>query len=201
MSRRPRTGNDARRYDELEAGVGAARTRDPAAVGQLVTAASKFVFRRALVQARDTADAEDVTQEVMIKMLRQLDSLPDDGARIAAWLHRVTRNAAVDRFRRRSPLDRASDGPLADMPAPAATEPAQAAERAEMTDFLLGLLRRLPSRQREVFDLVELQGMAIMDVASELRIRASSVRGSLLKARRRLRREMLTVWPEEGSEQ
>ena len=173
---------------------------DPAGIKEFFTAASKIVFRRALVQVRHTADAEDVTQEVMIKMLRQLDSLPDEGVRIAGWLHRVTRNAAVDRFRRRSPLDRAGDGTLADVPAPAATEPAELAERAEMSEFLLRLLRRLPSRQREVFDLVELQGMAIMEVASELRIRASSVRGSLLKARRRLRREMLTVWPTEGGE-
>ena len=137
----------------------------------------------------------------MIRMLRHLASLPDDGQRIAAWLHRVTRNAAMDRFRRRSPLDRAGEGTLEDLRAPGTSEPALAAERQELSDLILGLLRHLPRRQREVFDLVELQGMALTDVASELGIRASSARGSLFKARRRLRRELLAVWPGAGGAQ
>ena len=44
-------GNDSRRYDELEASVADARAGDPVATEQLVVAASRFVFRRALVQA------------------------------------------------------------------------------------------------------------------------------------------------------
>ena len=54
----------------------------------------------------------------------------------------------------------------------------------------------LPSRQREVFDLVELQGIPATEAAEILGIRATSVRGNLFKARRNLRRRILNVWPD-----
>ncbi len=180
--------------------LAAARNGDAAAVEELVAFAARFVYRRALVQVGRPHDAEEVVQEVMLKMLRRIDSLPQEGKRIAGWLHRVTRNTAIDRFRKQPPLQRADAEVLAELAAPAETEPADRAGRQELVDLLLDFLGELPRRQREVFDLVELQGIAISDVASELRIRPSSVRGSLFKARRRLRQRMIAVWPGAGDE-
>lgn len=187
-------------HDRLAALVAAARDGDDMAVEQLVAFAAKFVYRRALVQVGRSHDAEEVVQEVMMKMLRRIDSLPQEGRRIAGWLHRVTRNTAIDRFRKQPPLQRADAEVLAELAAPAETEPADRAGRQELVDLLLDFLGELPRRQREVFDLVELQGISISDVASELRIRPSSVRGSLFKARRRLRQQMIAVWPDAGDE-
>lgn len=180
--------------------LAAARNGDAVAVEQFVAFAAPFVYRRALVQVGRPHDAEEVVQEVMLKMLRRIDSLPQEGKRIAGWLHRVTRNTAIDRFRKQPPLQRADAEALAELAAPAETEPADRAGRQELVDLLLDFLGELPRRQREVFDLVELQGIAISDVASELRIRPSSVRGSLFKARRRLRQRMIAVWPGAGDE-
>lgn len=198
------SGRGAREHerlqDRLAALVAAARDGDDIAVEQLVAFAAKFVYRRALVQVGRSHDAEEVVQEVMMKMLRRIDSLPQEGTRIAGWLHRVTRNTAIDRFRKQPPLQRADAEVLAELAAPAETEPADRAGRQELVDLLLDFLGELPRRQREVFDLVELQGISISDVASELRIRPSSVRGSLFKARRRLRQQMIAVWPDAGDE-
>ncbi|MDE0690942.1 MAG: sigma-70 family RNA polymerase sigma factor [Gammaproteobacteria bacterium] len=194
MSVRGETDGDSL-HMQLAKRLAAARNGDAVAVEELVAFAAKFVYRRALVQVGRPHDAEEVVQEVMMKMLRRIDSLPQEGKRIAGWLHRVTRNAAIDRFRKRPPLERADAEVLAELAAPAETEPADRAGRQELVDLLLDFLGELPRRQREVFDLVELQGIAISDVASELRIRPSSVRGSLFKARRRLRQRMIAVWP------
>ena len=199
MSGRGATEHD-RLHVRLAALVAAAREGDAVAVEQLVAFAAKFVYRRALVQVGRPHDAEEVVQEVMLKMVRRIDSLPREGKRIAGWLHRVTRNAAIDRFRKQPRLQRVDAEVLAELAAPEETEPAGRAGRQELVDLLLGFLGELPRRQREVFDLVELQGISINDAASELRIRPASVRGSLFKARRRLRQRMIAVSPDFGGE-
>ncbi len=199
MSVRGETDGDSL-HMQLAKRLAAARNGDAAAVEQLVAFAAKFVYRRALVQVGRPHDAEEIVQEVMMKMLRRIDYLPQEGKRIAGWLHRVTRNAAIDRFRKRPPLQRADAEVLAELAAPSETEPADRAGRQELVELLLDFLGELPRRQREVFDLVELQGISINDVASELRIRPASVRGSLFKARRRLRQRMIAVWPDVGDE-
>ena len=66
----------------------------------------------------------------------------------------------------------------------------------KLAGLLDTFLRELPHRQREVFDLIELQGMPAKEVARLMGIRAASVRGSLFEARRTLRRRILAVWPD-----
>ena len=68
--------------------------------------------------------------------------------------------------------------------------------RRELAGLLETLMRELPHRQSEVFDLIELQGVPAKDVAKLIGIRPASVRGSLFKARRTLRRRILAAWPD-----
>ena len=109
----------------------------------------------------------------------------------------MTRNAAADRFRQRARQRHAVDsenilsGAVADN-----ADPVGDAERSELGDLLKASFRDLPRRQREVFDLVELQGIPATQAAEILGIRATSVRGNLFKARRNLRRRILDVWPD-----
>ena len=178
-----------------------ARARDDdSALSDLIDAAAPVVRRWAMVQTGDAADADDVTQEVLIRMIRNLDALPEP-PRLAGWLYTVTRNAAADRFRSRSRQRTAADSE--DILASAVSDsadPRSDAERNELGELLLSAFHELPSRQREVFDLVELQGVPATEAAEMLGIRATSVRGNLFKARRNLRRRILTVWPDVGED-
>ena len=169
---------------------------DDNALSDLIDAIAPVVRRWALVQAGDATEADDVTQEVLIRMIRNLDALPEP-PRLAGWLYTVTRNAAADRFRSRSRQRTALDSEaiLASAVSDSAN-PASDAERDELGDVLRVAFDELPSRQREVFDLVELQGIPATEAAEMLGIRATSVRGNLFKARRNLRRRILTVWPD-----
>ncbi|MCY4060269.1 MAG: sigma-70 family RNA polymerase sigma factor, partial [Gammaproteobacteria bacterium] len=159
-------------------------------------AAAPVVSRWALVQAGNAADADDVTQEVLIRMIRNLDALPEP-PRLAGWLYTVTRNAATDHFRSRSRQRTAADSEdILESAVSDIANPASDAERGELGDVLRAAFDELPSRQREVFDLVELQGIPATEAAGILGIRPTSVRGNLFKARRNLRRRILTVWPD-----
>lgn len=169
---------------------------DDAALRDLIDATAPVVRRWALVQTGDATEADDLTQEVLIRMIRNLDALPES-PRLAGWLYTVTKNAAADRFRSRSRRREATDSEnILDAAASDAPNPATDAEHGELGDLLQASFRRLPRRQREVFDLVELQGIPATQAAEILGIRATSVRGNLFKARRNLRRQILAVWPD-----
>lgn len=169
---------------------------DDNALSDLIDAAAPVVRRWALVQTGDATEADDVTQEVLIRMIRNLDTLPEP-PRLAGWLYTVTKNASADRFRSRSRQRAAADSEdILESAVSDGANPASDAERGELGDLLLSAFHELPSRQREVFDLVELQGIPAIEVAEILGIRATSVRGNLFKARRNLRRRILTVWPD-----
>ena len=171
-----------------------AREGDDAALAELVKASARFVHRWALVQMGDAAEADDLTQDVLIRMIQNIDALPDP-TRYAAWLYRVTRNAATDRFRRRARW-RVDAGTDPDSLVSTGSVPEADAAGGEIRRLLHGLFRDLPRRQREVFDLVELQGVPATEVAELLRIRPASVRANLFKARRNLRRRILSSYPE-----
>ena len=174
-----------------------ARGGDRGALEGLVDEAAAMVRRWALVHTRDRHDADDVMQEVLIQMIRKQDALPA-GTALRRWLYVVTRNAATDRLRRRSRLARVTVDvdSLADMTAPAAAEPEPTVAGIELRALLGVFFNELPRRQREVFDLVELQGLPAVQAAELLGIRASSVRTNLFKARRRMRKRILAAWPE-----
>ena len=177
-----------------------ARSGDDAALHRLVEDVGRIVRRWALVQTGNPADADEVTQEVLIRMIRYRDALPEP-ARLSGWLYTVTRNAAADHFRKgtrgRELTDSADtlEAAASDVP-----DPAREAARGELGGLLNASFKGLPRRQREVFELVELQGVPAVEAAEILGIRATSVRGNLFKARRNLRRRILAAWPDIGED-
>lgn len=169
-----------------------ARRGEEEALERLVEAAYPFVRRWALVHTGDPAEADDLTQDVLITMIRTLDSYRG-GAAFSTWLYSVTRNAAMDRHRRvrrRQRLTEDDRTRVALEPTPSPS-PSDEVEREQLRTLLTRYLRSLPERQREVFDLVELQGMATAQAAELMGIEPVSVRAHLFKARRHLRAVIL----------
>lgn len=177
--------------------VGRAREGDEAALEGLVRTAYPVVRRWALVRTGDPVEADDLTQDVLIRMIRKLDSY-EGGSAFATWLYSVTRNAALDRLRgrrRRERVEEEARTRLHLMPS-AAEDPARAVEGREVERVVTLFFEELPERQREVFDLVELQGMSTARVAALLGIEPVSVRANLFKARRTIRERILESMPE-----
>lgn len=155
------------------------------------------VRRWSLVQTGDPTDADDLTQDVLIQMIRKLDTFHGD-AQFETWLYSITRNAALDRFRSSDRTKRRVADPrtYVQIVPQAAEDPSQRVEREELGSMLRCFFEELPDRQREIFDLVELQGFGASDVAERLGIEPVSVRANLFKARRRLRTRILELRPE-----
>lgn len=142
-----------------------------------------YRFARSLLG--NPADAEDATQEVLLRLWNHLPTLRLFHVR--AWLFRTTRNYCLDQLRRRNPTL-----PAEDEEAPVETEdvdavdPSQAADQATRLAQAHEVLRRLPEAQRSVFVLYEVNGLRYREIADALEIPLNTVKIRLLRARQHL---------------
>jgi RNA polymerase sigma-70 factor, ECF subfamily len=151
------------------------------------------VVRLCRLLLADPHEAEDVAQEVFIKLLRALQTETRTIAWVP-WLTRVTVNACRDRRRsgwwRWRHVRRHTDGPnapsLPDPPSYGPTPEEEALSR-EARGRIWQAFRELPSRQQEVFALRYLEGWSTEAVANTLGLSAGSVKQHLFRAVHRLR--------------
>lgn len=174
-----------------------AQSGDRDGLRKLVEGVYPMVHRWALVRTGDPTDAEDLTQDVMIQMLRKLESYRGT-AQFSTWLYTVTRNAASDRFRRAKRQSGLTEDPRTVEAVTPFEQPGMDAQMdgREVAGMVKVFFQDLPARQREVFDLIELQGLTSAEAAERLGIEPVSVRANLFKARRTLRFRILEAAPE-----
>ena len=171
---------------------------DESAFATLVTRYHPAVFRWALIFASDPDEAEDIAQESFVTMHRQLSQYRSDGT-LDAWLYRITRRAAGQMRRTRKRRRGLALSPAAQ---PASyvynTDPGGRVDRERVTEMIRDLFAELPPRQREIFDLVDLQGFTPVEAAERTGMKAVSVRANLFKARKAIRTSILATHPSYG---
>jgi RNA polymerase sigma-70 factor (ECF subfamily) len=172
-----------------------AATGDDAAFTTIVTRFQPAVFRWALMFARDPDEAEDITQEVFVRVHRQIGDYRSDGP-LDAWLYRVVRSTALQMRRTRTRRARLILTPSA-RPAQGVytTDPGGRVDRERAASIIHELFAGLPSRQREIFDLIDLQGLTPAEAAERTGMKAVSVRANLFKARKSIRESLLSRHP------
>ena len=139
-----------------------------------------------------TEEAEDITQDVFIKLWQRRREIDAEGTR--AWLLKVTRNACFDRLRRRQTAARV----FADDPDDRAVETVSIADpdpeaRAAAADFRRQLrfaLERLSDPMKSIVILREIQGLRYQEISDVLDVPLNTVRVYLHRGRRRLREEL-----------
>lgn len=148
---------------------------------------------RYLTRLVGAADAEDLTQSVMLKVSEGLPAFRGDSS-ISTWIYRIATNAAMDRLRRRTvepqgEPDLESDETEA---APGAQAPSaeEVAIRDEMNACLREFIERLPENYRAVMVLSELEGFRNEEIAAVLGVTLDTVKIRLHRARGKLRREL-----------
>lgn len=172
-----------------------ARTRggDQTAFSALVSVYQPRVFRWAFALTGDQDEAEDITQEVFVRVYRKLGGFRGDGP-LEAWLYRITRRIA---FRSRRALPRHIEDEIDDV---YRTDPGARVDRQRALDLIRTIAATLPMRQREVFILCDLEGRTPLEAAHILQLKDVSVRASLFKARAAIRRRILATHPSYGDD-
>lgn len=169
-----------------------ARKGEREALGRLAGALRPLICRWALVMTGDPNDAEDVAQRVLMRMLESIEGF-DGRSRVTTWVYRITRNASLD-HQRSSRRDRRlaeKAKRFARAETPRLEDPLDDIEMERIMRLIRTLLLELPMRQQEAFDLVDLQGLTPKEAAGLLEMNPTTLRVHLLRARRRMRGEML----------
>jgi RNA polymerase sigma-70 factor (ECF subfamily) len=153
----------------------------------LVDTYSTLLFRIANSVLRSRTEAEDVVQDVFIRVLEHRLSLPMVRD-MRVWLIRIAWNLALDRKRRKRPaqLDEAFADSLASSIMPADT----AMEEAQRFRSVLREIERLPKAERHVLLLSAIEELGTSEIAAVLRRSDSAVRALLSRARARLRERL-----------
>jgi RNA polymerase sigma-70 factor (ECF subfamily) len=168
---------------------------DHAAFHLLVERHRTMVYRVAYQFARDHHDAEDITQEVFIKVYKSLDKFRQD-AQLTSWMYRIAMNACIDHKRRQSSAGAAPFGEEAEFKMLNTPEeapgPEDRAYAGELGEVLEQEIQRLPPGQRVVFIMRHHQGLKLGEIAESLGLAEGTVKRQLHAAVHRLR-QALTV--------
>ena len=145
------------------------------------------IYRYALGLLGSAADAEDATQEALLRLWNHLPRL--NLFNIRAWLFRTTRNYCLDQIRRRSRVVSPNadlDATVEDWPDEVAVDPSFAADSSCQLEQARQALLKLPETLRSVFVLYEVNGLRYREIASTLGMPVNSVKVNLLRARQKL---------------
>lgn len=143
------------------------------------------VYSFAYYSLRAKEDAEDVTQEVFIKLWQHWQKV--DHNKLGAWLMRVTHNAVIDYVRKQRPAQANLDH-YADVDAQTATESeASEIDRQIFKHQLQLAIKSLDDPFRSIIVMRDVQGLSYADIQASLGMSESQVKVYLHRGRRKLR--------------
>jgi RNA polymerase sigma-70 factor (ECF subfamily) len=152
----------------------------------VVTQHSARVYRLAYRLTGDPHDAEDLTQEVFVRVFRSLSSYTP--GTFEGWLHRITTNLFLDQARRRAKIrfDALADDADQRLPGRVQSPERQLAE-ALLDDDVERALADLPPEFRAAVVLCDIEGLSYEEIADVLGVKLGTVRSRIHRGRRMLR--------------
>jgi RNA polymerase sigma-70 factor (ECF subfamily) len=160
------------------------------AIELLVREHARLVFRIAYSVVRNHADAEDVVQEVFLRVSRYGAKDIGDGK---AWISRVAWRAAVDRYRSRRQSEQEEFDERIHAPAVRAAGAEQQAISRQELEILDRLIAALPAKERDALLLTSIEEMTSAEAAAVLGTTETSVRARVFRARQKLAEKLQKV--------
>lgn len=174
------------RDESLEATVERCRQGNQQAWGELVDATADDIYRLAVSFARNRAEAEDLTQEVFLKLWQNLHRYTP-GSSFRAWAYRVARNLFVDAYRRARDVRQATwvDPEFLEL-LPGSDDPHTRAVRNQRLRIAREALARLPEELARLLLLRDFADWSYEELAAEFDVPLGTVKSRLNRARREL---------------
>lgn len=130
-------------------------------------------------------DADDVLQDVFLRVVRHLGTLRTTD-RPEAWLFQIARNAVMDTLRARRRRDGRTETLMFDLPADSDAEEVRTSE-AELAPCLTPMILRLPEPYRSAIELTSCRGLTQTEAARQLGISVSGMKSRVQRGREQLR--------------
>jgi RNA polymerase sigma factor (sigma-70 family) len=165
---------------------------EDAAWEDLVRTHTRRVYSLCLRFTGKDSDAQDLTQDVFLRVYRTLKSYRSEEGAFATWLSRLTRNLLIDHYRR-SKQDRATDSieeqlPVMEESTAVSARPDRMLAGREASEMLQAALQRLSPDLREAVILRDLQEMEYKEMADVLGIPEGTVKSRINRGRAELAR-------------
>ena len=177
---------------------------DEEAVRELADRYSHRIFQMALRHMKNREDAEEVTQDVLMKVYRKIGKFRGDAA-LSSWIYRITFNTAMSRLRTHraqraadAERDRTSahggheEGEVATVlhPADWSHMPDEALLRRQLRDAVATALPRLPEIYRVPVVLRDIEGLTTEEASTRLRVKDQTLKSRLHRGRLILRKQL-----------
>ena len=148
----------------------------------------RFLYTVAYRLTGNSDDAQDLVQEVLLKVRRGLETYRPGS--MEGWLSRITTNTFLDeaRRRRRRPLDLLPDDPDRVLPSEPPADVALAAEA--LPDDVQDALRQLPEEYRAAVVLCDVVGLSYQEIGDSLDVPVGTVRSRIHRGRALLRKAL-----------
>jgi RNA polymerase sigma-70 factor (ECF subfamily) len=183
------------------------RAGSEAAFSLLIAQYSHAVYSLIARNLRDPADAADVTQEVFVKVFRNISGFHGD-ASLRTWIYRIALHEASNQRRwwnrhKRQELtidaliedEEGESFCLADALASTNASPYDCAARKQLQQRVTAALQTLPEVFREVVVLREIEGFGYEEIAEILKVNLGTVKSRLTRGRAALREELVKTEP------
>jgi len=176
--------------------IGRMQAGDSTAVTELSSTYGPRIHQLAFRYLKNWEDAEEVTQDVLLKVHRKIDAFRGDSA-LSSWIYRITFNTAMSRLRNgrftrphevAPPQDMAERGPIE--PADWSALADDQVMRAEMRNRLIGALTHLPQVYRVPVILRDIHGLSTEEASAILRVKPQTLKSRLHRGRLILRQHL-----------
>ena len=180
--------------------IGRMQAGDSTAVADLASTYGPRIHQLAFRYLKNWEDAEEVTQDVIMKVHRKIDAFRGDAA-LSSWIYRITFNTAMSRLRS-GKFSRPHEVPRQDIhvqdePDRAAHEPADWSSmaddqvmRGEMRSRLIQALTHLPTVYRVPVLLRDIHGLSTEEASAVLRVKPQTLKSRLHRGRLILRKHL-----------
>jgi RNA polymerase sigma-70 factor, ECF subfamily len=186
------------RQPEEQELIGRMQAGDNTAVTELASKYGPRIHQLAFRYLKNWEDAEEVTQDVLMKVHRKIDAFRGDAA-LSSWIYRITFNTAMSRLRN-GRFSRPHEVPQPE-PASGAERPFQDQAdwssladdrvlRGEMRNRLISALTRLPKVYRVPVILRDIQGLSTEEASAVLRVKPQTLKSRLHRGRLILRERL-----------
>ncbi|MDH6312254.1 RNA polymerase sigma-70 factor (ECF subfamily) [Parabacteroides sp. PFB2-10] len=150
------------------------------------------LFRKALYITESETEAEDVVQDVMMRLWDKRTEWPHI-ENIEVYSMVLTRNMAVDKIRQANSQGNRVDMTLANYLASESLHPLERLEKTDEKTLVWSAIRMLPERQQELIRLREVEELSYQEIAQQMNLTESQVKTNLFRARQKIKEIYLKI--------
>lgn len=173
---------------------------DESAFKIVVDTYKKMVYNTVLGFVQNLHDAEDITQDVFIKVYENIGRFKQQ-SKLSTWIYRISITQAIDFTRRKNRRQRAGFLTLLfgdnDKPLPEPVDfmhPGIVAENKEQAAVLFGAINKLPDSQKTAFILQKMQDMSQQKIAEVMQLSEGAVESLLSRAKANLKKMLINYY-------